>query len=256
MANYYGARFEIDGTVLKRYNCVDAPKSGRKKSVLENGRKNDRLLIGEADVVIPDGITEIGDSAFACSFELKSVSIPSSVKKISDNAFWCCCELESVEFGDGIEDIGAHAFAGCDKIKNITLPESVKMIGYDAFGDCNLTEFVVPKNVSEIECNPICGCADIERIIVEDGNEYFRSIGNCLIETRTKRLIAGCKNSVIPTDGSVEEIANMSFDGCSELQKIIIPESVKKIERNPFVDCKDLTIYCEAEKPEEGWHKL
>lgn len=66
---------------------------------------------GPENVVIPNSVTEIGDSAFYDHNEIKSVSIPNSVVKIDDNAFW-----------------------GCSSLNSITIPVSVKSIGKNSLG--------------------------------------------------------------------------------------------------------------------------
>lgn len=70
---------------------------------------------------------------------------------------------------------------------------------------------------------------DIETIEVEEGNPFYHSAGNCLIETQTKTLVLGCKNSVIPDDGSVTKIGNFAFNGCQELKRIEIPDCVTEL---------------------------
>lgn len=74
----------------------------------------------------------------------------------------------------------------------------------------------------------------LESIEVEEGNEYFHSKNNCLIETATKTLVLGCKNSIIPRDGSVEIIGEFAFNGCMGATSIEIPEGVKEIHNMAF----------------------
>lgn len=70
---------------------------------------------------------------------------------------------------------------------------------------------------------------DIETIEVEEGNPFYHSAGNCLIETDTKTLVLGCKNSVIPDDGSVTKIGKCAFNGCQALKRIEIPNCVTEL---------------------------
>lgn len=74
----------------------------------------------------------------------------------------------------------------------------------------------------------------LESIEVEEGNEYFHSKNNCLVETATKTLVLGCKNSIIPCDGSVEIIGEFAFNGCMGATSIEIPEGVKEIHNMAF----------------------
>ena len=110
------------------------------------------------------------------------------VTSIGNSAFRYCDGLKSVTIPEGVTIIDRYAFKACGKLTSITIPDSVISIGEGAFSDCGLTEISVSK-----------------------GNKKYHSAGNCLIETEIKTLIVGCKNSVIPTDGSVTSIGNSAF---------------------------------------------
>ena len=98
--------------------------------------------------------------------------------------------------------------------------------------ELNCSHLVFPKDMTDIadEFYMALGITDdIETIEVEEGNPYYHSAGNCLIETQTKTLVLGCKNSVIPDDGSVTKIGKCAFNGCQALKRIEIPESVTEL---------------------------
>lgn len=69
-------------------------------------------------VIINDGITSVGDYAFADCKKLTSVTVPSSVTFIGDHAFKSCENLSSVTIQNGVTFIGDGAFAKC---KNLTV---------------------------------------------------------------------------------------------------------------------------------------
>ncbi len=84
-----------------------------------------------------------------------------------------------------------------------------------------------------------------ESITVEEGNPRYHSSGNCLIETLTGRVVLGCKNSIIPDDGTIKIIGQHAFMGIGDCESdnrdiftnIDIPESVEIIEHHAFADC-------------------
>lgn len=111
-----------------------------------------------------------------------------------------------------------HAFGGCTGLSNIVIGNSVSEIGEDAFK----------------------GCTGLTSIVVSKGNKVYDSRDNCnaIIETKTNKLMVGCKNTVIPE--SVTEIGNGAFNGCRSLKSIVIPNSVKKIGDSAFAGCISL----------------
>lgn len=119
--------------------------------------------------------------------------------------------------------------------------------GYEVtgIGSCTDTDIVIPstyngKPVTSIGDGAFGGCESLEVITVDDGNTVYHDDGNCIIETAIKTLVLGCKNSVIPTDGSVTSIGNEAFLGCSELESISLPDSVSSIGKGAFANCEKL----------------
>ena len=86
----------------------------------------------KTEVVTPEGVTEIGEGAFSCSY-MPSVRLPSTLKKIEKQAFMYAHNLTKITLPDGLETIGDEAFSGCRFKKAIVLPASIKSIGKKAF---------------------------------------------------------------------------------------------------------------------------
>ncbi len=87
-------------------------ESNSKDFDIENGVLT-KYTGSNGDVVIPEGITSIGD-----------------------NAFSGCSSLESITLPEGVTSIGWGAFRDCSSLKSITLPEEVTSIGESAFSGC------------------------------------------------------------------------------------------------------------------------
>lgn len=85
----------------------------------------------KTEVVIPEGVTEIGESAFQCS-HMPSVRFPSTLKKIGKEAFYFSLNCK-IAFPDGLEVIEDEAFALCNVKSAVILPASIKSIGKKAF---------------------------------------------------------------------------------------------------------------------------
>ena len=152
---------------------------------------------GEVD--IPEGVTRIGEYAFAGSSiqnvilpnsieiiemgafyasRIETVDIPENVHKISKQMFYQCRDLTFVQMNDGIEEIGMEAFSGCSKLTNITIPDRVTTIGTRAFAHSGLVEIKMPRQLQKSGTCIVSFCDNLEKIEYPDS---IKVIGNYLI---------------------------------------------------------------------------
>ncbi len=87
-------------------------------------------------VRIPEGATEVVDSAFFEDKTIGTVLLPCSVTTIEECAFWSCTNLRSIFIPNSVKEIKKRAFEKCTNLTEINIPESVTMIGPDAFSGC------------------------------------------------------------------------------------------------------------------------
>lgn len=101
-------------------------------------------------IILPDGITAIGEDAFFNNDDITSVVIPEGVEKIEDGAFWMCANLKSIVLPSTIQKIGANAF-NSSGLTSIVIPDGCEEIGADCFTSCkNLKDIYVPASVYDI----------------------------------------------------------------------------------------------------------
>ena len=193
-------------------------------------------------ITIPDSVTSIGKGAFSYCISLESITIPDNVTTIDQLTFANCDSLTSVLIGGGVTSIGDGAFEWCRSLTSIVIPDGVTTIGVRAFNLCDsLIGVNMPGSVTSIGEAAFGGCSGLTNISVDPQNPVYHSAENCLIETKSKTLIAGCGTSVIPSDGSVTSIGKYAFLFCRDLTSITIPRSVTSIGKGTFANCYNLT---------------
>ena len=181
------------------------------------------------EVIIEEGVESIGEKAFLNCTALKNASIAGSVKSIGSEAFFGCSKLSEIKIPDSVTYIGSEAFSDCTNLCSLEFSSGLEQIEGFAFYECqSLKSLKLPSSLKSIGENAFSMCSELEEIEMETGCENYYSIDNCLISYDNKTLILGCKNSVIPSDGSVTQIGNSAFYGAEELKSITIPESIKR----------------------------
>ena len=181
------------------------------------------------DVVIPDGVTSIGDRAFEGCNGLTSVTIPNSVTSVGHWAFYGCKSLTSITIRNGVKSIGVCAFSDCSSLTSVTIPGSVTRIeGLAFFGCKSLMSVTIPDGVPSIgngafsECD---GLADSNGMVI---------VGSILFQCFSPGV------AVNVPDG-VTSISGCAFYGCKSLTSVTIPDSVTSIEFAAFSGCVSLT---------------
>ena len=88
--------------------------------------------------VIPNNVTKIGESAFA-SLAFTEIILPDGVTEIGRWAFWGCASLTNVTIPDTVKSIGAAALKKCTSLASITFKGTMKQWGeIDKLVDWNL----------------------------------------------------------------------------------------------------------------------
>ena len=103
------------------------------------------------ELVIPEGVTQIGNYAFDGCNALTSLIIPDSVTSIGVGAFTYCNAIPSLTIPDSVTSIGENAFGYCNALTSLTIPDSVTSIGFYAFNECpSSCNIVFDKTMAEV----------------------------------------------------------------------------------------------------------
>ena len=162
------------------------------------------------NMIIPNSVKTIGESAFAYSDELESVEIPDSVSQIGERAFDSCHFLKKVILSNSITEIPESIFTYCQSLSEIIIPHSVTKIGMEAFENCeSLTNLIIPSSVKCIESLAFWECASLTQVIFL---------------------------------GTVENIDKDIFEGCTSLSQIVIPSGTTDKFKEMLPDYIDMFV--------------
>ena len=210
---------------------------------------------GLTSMIIPSGVTSIGDWTFEGCRGLTSLTIPSGVTSIGNRAFHGCSGLTSLTIPSGVTSIGNYAFHDCSGLTSLTLPSSVTSIGYGAFDGCSgLTSLTIPSGVTEISDWTFEGCSGLTSLTIPSsvtsiGDEAFSGCSGLTsltipsgVTSIGKWAFAYCSGlTSLTIPSSVTSISDRAFDGCSGLTSLTIPSSVTWIGESAFSGCSGLT---------------
>ena len=144
---------------------------------------------------------------------------------------------------DGIEELESSSFWDNQYIEEVVLPDSLINMGGDTFYNCeNLRKINIPKNVSLMGNNPFAGCP---LVVVKNDSPHFVYKNGALytkdMETMIYCSILGEETEFVVPD-TVKVICKHTFFLCDRFELIVLPESLQKMENNPFSGCSKLTL--------------
>jgi hypothetical protein len=190
-----------------------------------------------ANIIIPNGVTSIGDNAFSGS-GLTGITIPNSVTSIGDWAFYGCTSLASITITDSVTSIGEHAFNGCTNPNfsiywyynpALVIGLSSDYYSYSAFNNY-LKIIIIPDSVTSLNSNIFDWFKSLTTINVDANNTAYSSQDGVLYNKSKTTLIkypqGKAGDLVIPN--SVTSIGSAFFN-CKSLTSVTIGSGVASI---------------------------
>ena len=226
-------------------------------------------------VYIPDSVTKLGTSVFYSCVNLERVCLSANLETLSSLSFFNCKKLKNIELPSGLNKIDSGAFEKCASLEEIELPDSLTSLNLRAFDECEgIKRIVIPQFVEYLTSHAL----NMEEIIVHPDNSKYYSLDNCILRKSDNVIISGGQNSTIPkvataigedafngnslkqitVPGNIKTIGRGAFSGASlneitiengveeigaafgscNLKKIVIPDSVTKIDQLVYGNCK------------------
>lgn len=231
-------------------------------------------------LTLNSGLNDIGVGAFSGCVSLSEATIPSSVTSISESSFEGCTSLRSVTWSaTGSASIGISAFEGCTTLSTfaipdrattindrvfygctslaaVSIPDSVTTVGDQAFAASGLTEVTVPgcrsmgdgvfescrslgsvtiaDDVAMIPEGIFSGCSSLDEIVFGEDPS---------LRTIEAQAFAGTAFTAFTIPEGVTTVDATAFSGCTALQTVGIPSTLRDMGERPFEGCSSLTSF-------------
>jgi hypothetical protein len=179
---------------------------------------------------------------------IKKVIINNGVTAIGKSAFNFCEYMKEISIPDSVTSIGDYAFADCFALKQITLPGKLKSIGKNAFINDYFTKtLTIPATVTSIDSTAFEATGIVSFSVAEKNTKYSSQDGVLFNKAKTELLCYPSSNTrtsyEIPK--SVTKIANQAFEAIEKLTSVTLPSNVATIGKDAFRYCyalKTVTI--------------
>lgn len=197
------------------------------------------------DVIIENGVEIFESAVFQNCTTIQSIHIPDSVTKLGDGegVFQNCVSLQSVRLSDNLVELGADCFNNCSQLNEIELPDSLRKIGYTPFCNSGIYNnskywnngaFIISNYLLEVN-KDISG-----EYVIQDGIKgiAYSAFGGSNLSSISipksvkficQECFANCANLTNIDLGNVDIIEGSMFAGCSSLESVVFPDSVKEI---------------------------
>lgn len=220
-------------------------------------KKNTNLV----RVVIPEGVTTIGDYAFYGCSNLRSIEIPKTVERMEYYP-------EDNSYPTDVKYVGIVVFGGCTSLENINVHKDNAVFSsedgvlYDKEKETILycgggkKKVVIPQSVTGILSTAFRDCIHMESIEADKNNTRFESENGVLYSKGKKSIehVPGGKTGEFIIPEGVWSIGDDAFYGCSGITSLTIPESIGSVGQDAFKGCNLQKVHYLGTK--EQWEEI
>ena len=178
--------------------------------------------------------------AFQGNNTITSVVIPAGVTRIGDNAFSGCNKLTLVTIPEGVTEIGECAFM-FSGLTAVTLPKSLKILGYAAFRNTKISTITLPEGMKVDgiqDGGAFQECKNLKTIVIPEGTT-----------TISRQMFSSCSAlATIELPASIKTIDSFAFAWCTALTSVTIPASVTSVDisYDAFQGCPKMNLASQA----------
>ena len=188
------------------------------------------------NIIVPYGIIEIGENAFANCSALTEVSLPLTLNKIKSGAFYRT-GLTKLVIPNSVTHIATNAFQYCNSITNVTIPDSVTTIESFAFGNCGaLRQVTLGRGIITVHNAAFSQNNLLTNVVINSTwsptnaniSAFNIAFTNC---SSLRDVSLGLAVSTVPES---------FFRGNLTVTNILLPNSLTSINANAFRECNAL----------------
>lgn len=220
------------------------------------------------EYAVKDGTEILEEKSFAGHNNLKRIMLPDGLREIKKLCFNLCTGIEELIIPDSVTEIGEMPFMDMQGLRSLHLPDKIKTLGFMLLRKLKLAELYIPASVEHISEYMAADYMDsIDKYTVSDENRFFRSENGIIYNKDMTVLVRAPRvvPSIFDVPESVRVIAENAFNGCTNLngivlhdgleyigkralsscrlQDVTIPESVKNIGKDAFCPLRSITVY-------------
>ena len=203
----------------------------------------ERIVYSKGSAKMPDYENYYDSPHYNIASSLKEVVLCDGIENIGNYAFTYCSNLENCDIPDSVKIIGDNAFAGCSSL-NVELPTGIISIGKDALEN---TEFYLNEE------NWTNGLLYLDEYLISAKSNISGTVN---VKDGTTLISDGAFQNYcyyfdhINLPESLLYIGKSAFSMCYGLEDICIPQNILLIGDDAFEDCRSLVaIYVDDDNP-------
>ncbi len=184
-----------------------------------------------------EGITQpmLPDSILRIPGKVKHNKQTYIVRGVKQYAFGYCASLKHLYIEEGVHSIDDYAFYACPNLESIHLPKSLKYIGDAAFGWATSLRHIKVAEDNTILCSPKGSNVLIDQVQQSIVLGTYCAVIPENVRTIETEAFLGCDIRGIAIPEGVEEIENCAFSHCYNLERIQLPNTLKRL--GSFHEC-------------------
>ncbi|MBR0037685.1 MAG: leucine-rich repeat protein [Bacteroidales bacterium] len=183
-------------------------------------------------VILPEGLTTIGDYAFYNSF-VEDINLPSTMQSVGQYAFNKSHVKELIMPDDMTDFYGGDNYGYCFEsmywLQKLVLPKNLTRIPNSTFHYCYyVTEVVMPEKLQTVGAYAFASCNRMQTTLPEG------------LETIEGYAFSYCSAFNSPLPSTLTSIGNYAFYNCTSLTKVELNVNLYSLANGVFKECSKL----------------